>query len=270
MNKKITIAGLGWLGLPFAAQLKTLGYQVKGSVTDTAKAKRLTQNGIPAYPLVIAEDGVAGFPDTLLADTDVLGIMIPPGLRKNTGANYALRMAHFLHCIEATEIDKVILISSTSVYDDSQGKVTEKDIPQPQTNAGKQLHEVEQIFFNSSRFTCAVVRFGGLYGDTRNPVKFLAGRKNLSNGEAPVNLIHRKDCIGILLKIIKKDAFGHIFNAVAPEHPTKASYYTEQAKLLGVEPPSYTTANMTNEIFKQVDSIHLSSILGYTFRETLQ
>lgn len=269
MNKKITIAGLGWLGLPFAAQLNALGYQVKGSVTDTAKAKRLTQNGIPAYPLIIGEEGVSGFPDTLLADTDVLLIMIPPGLRKNTGANYALRMAKFLHIIETSEIKKVILISSTSVYDDSQGKVTEKDIPQPQTNAGKQLHEVEQIFFKSSSFTTTIVRFGGLFGDTRNPVKFLAGRRALSNGEAPVNLIHRDDCIRILLKIIQKDAFGHIFNAVAPMHPTKATYYTEQAKLLGLEPPSYTTENTTNETFKQVDSVHLSTVLEYTFKRAL-
>lgn len=269
MNKKITIAGLGWLGLPFAAQLKTLGYQVKGSVTDSDKAKMLTQNGITTYPLMIAEEGVTGFPDRLLADTDVLVIMIPPGLRKNTGANYALRMARFLHLIETSEIKKVILVSSTSVYDDAQGIVTEKDIPQPQTNAGKQLHDVEQIFFNSPSVKTTIVRFGGLYGGTRNPVKFLAGRKNLNNGEAPVNLIHLKDCIGILLKIIQKDAFGHIFNAVTPTHPTKAAYYTQQAKLLGLEPPSYIKGSTNDETFKQVNSVHLSTVLGYTFKVAL-
>ena len=96
MNKKITIAGLGWLGQAFAARLTTLGYTVKGSVTDAQKAKKLTQNGIPAYPVTIAEGGTSGLVDTLLSDTDVLVIMIPPGLRRNTGANYALKMVHFL------------------------------------------------------------------------------------------------------------------------------------------------------------------------------
>ena len=100
MNKRITIAGLGWLGQPLASRLKLFGYQVKGSVTDTEKAKALTKSGITAYPVVIAEAGVSGLVDTLLVDTDVLMIMIPPGLRRDTGANYALKMAHFLHQVE--------------------------------------------------------------------------------------------------------------------------------------------------------------------------
>lgn len=267
MNKKITIAGLGWLGQAFAAQLLTLGYDVKGSVTDTSKAKKLTQNGIPAYPLTIAENGVSGLVHTFLADTDVLAIMIPPGLRRNTGANYALKMAKFLHEIEKSEIKKVILVSSTSVYDDSQGQVTEIDAPQPQSNAGKQLYDVEQIFFNSPSLKTTIIRFGGLFGASRNPVKFLAGRTNLSNGNAVVNMIHRDDCIGILMAIIQKDAFGHIFNAVAPEHPTKEKYYTAQAEELELEPPIYT--KQENTIYKQVDSVHIEQVLGYRFQKHL-
>jgi len=267
LNKKITIAGLGWLGKAFAATLINLGYTVKGSVTDASKAQKLSESGITAYPLVITEGGVTGKVDTLLSDTDVLVIMIPPGLRKNTGANYALKMAHFLHQIERTSIQKVILISSTSVYDDEQGQVTEKDIPQPQTNAGKQLYDVEQLFFNTPAIETTIVRFGGLFGGSRNPVTFLAGRTGLSNGNAPVNMIHRDDCIGILLSIIQKNAFGHIFNAVSPEHPTKRDYYTEQAKKLNLEAPRYDTEDAT--VFKKVDSTSVSDVLGYTFKVAL-
>ncbi|AEE19268.1 nucleoside-diphosphate-sugar epimerase [Dokdonia sp. Hel_I_63] len=263
MNKKITIAGLGWLGKALASRLQLMGYTVKGSVTDAEKAKDLTRSNILAYPVVIAESGVSGLVETFLADTDVLLIMIPPGLRKNTGANYALKMAHFLHLIERSEVKKVILISSTSVYDDAQGKVTEKDAPQPDTNAAKQLYDVEQIFFNTPAFETTVVRFGGLFGGSRNPVKFLAGRKGLTNGDAPVNMIHRDDCIGILTAIIKKDAFGHIINAVSPNHPTKKEYYTKQAIELGLEPPEYSQEDSLS--FKQIDSITVDSVLNYEF-----
>lgn len=263
MNKKITIAGLGWLGKALATRLQLMGYTVKGSVTDAEKAKDLTRSNIAAYPVIIAEIGVSGLVETLLADTDVLLIMIPPGLRKNTGANYALKMAHFLHLIERSEVKKVILISSTSVYDDAQGKVTEKDAPQPDTNAAKQLYDVEQIFFNTPAFETTIVRFGGLFGGSRNPVRFLAGRKGLTNGDAPVNMIHRDDCIGILTAIIKQDAFGHIINAVSPNHPTKKEYYTKQAIELGLEPPEYTEENSLS--FKQIDSITVDSVLNYEF-----
>ena len=267
MNKKITIAGLGWLGNAFASTLLSFGYTVKGSVTDTAKAQEVTRRGIAAYPIVLTETGVTGKIDTFLSDTDVLAIMIPPGLRRNTGANYALKMAHFLHEIENAAIKKVILISSTSVYDDAQGEVTEKDVPKPQSNAAKQLYDVEQIFFNTPAFETTIVRFGGLFGGSRNPVRFLAGRKGLSNGNAPVNMIHREDCIGILLSIIQKNAFGHIFNAVAPQHPTKREYYTAQAEKLGLTAPQYDEEG--DVVFKKVDSTSVYDVLGYEFKVAL-
>lgn len=267
MNKNITIAGLGWLGNAFAIHMKNLGYAVKGSVTDVAKATALSSQGIPTFPLLIGENGLSGAPDALLTNTDVLVIMIPPGLRKNTGANYALKMAHFLHHIEKSKVKKVILVSSTAVYDDSQGVVTENIVPIPQTNAARQLFDVEQIFFNTPAFLTSIVRFGGLFGGSRNPVRFLAGREGLTNGKAPVNLIHREDCIGILNAIITKDAFGHIFNAVAPQHPTKRSYYIKQASKLELVPPKYI--DQQSEGFKTINSIHIKEILDYEFKVSL-
>jgi len=269
MNRNITIAGLGWLGQPFARSLMNMGYSVKGSVTDQNKTKILKESGLKAFKVVLTETGTVGSTQSFLENTDVLAIMIPPGLRGNTGVNYALKMAHFLPEIEASNIEKVILVSSTSVYDDSQGKVTEKDRPQPQLNAAKQLYDVENLFYNAPSLTTTIVRFGGLYGGSRNPVRFLAGRKDLNNGTAPVNLIHREDCIGILKTIIGQDAFGYIFNAVIPQHPSKKEYYTKQAVTLGLEPPTYNT-NIQEEVFKQVDSISIQETLGYEFIHTLE
>lgn len=263
MQTNVTIAGLGWLGKPFAESLKIYGYNVKGSVTDPKKAAALSKSGLMAYPMVISEDGVSGMVETLLSNTDILVCMIPPGLRRNTGANYALKMAKFLEAIETSKIKKLILISSTSVYADHQGTVTEKDVPLPETEAGKQLYEVEQLFYNAPNIECTVLRFGGLYGGSRNPVKFLAGRKDLANGDSPVNLIHREDCIGILLEIIQQDAFGHIINAVYPAHPLKKVYYVEEAKKLGLDPPKYSSKEEAT--YKQVESIIVPGILNYQF-----
>ena len=97
-------------------------------------------------------------------------------------------------------------------------------------------------------------------------VRYLAGREGLNNGNAPVNLIHREDCIAILSEIIKQDAFGHIFNAVAPIHPSKKFYYTQKATELNLEPPSYSKEK-ENTVYKKVTSINLPNILGYTFKQ---
>ena len=113
-----------------------------------------------------------------------------------------------------------------------------------------------------------IVRFGGLFGGSRQPVRYLAGRTDLSNGDAPVNLIHRSDCIGILTEIIKQQAFGHIFNAVLPSHPSKREYYVKVASQLDMVPPQYSAGN-SEEMFKQVDSVNISEVLNYTFKHNL-
>ena len=267
MNNTIGIAGLGWLGKAFAQHLQTLGYNIKGTVTQVEKASRLQKQGFNAYAVELSESGVTGSVAGFLKELSVLAIMIPPGLRRNTGANYVLKMKYFLDKVSESDIKKVILISSTSVYDDSQGEVSEKDIPIPTTEAAKQLFEVEQLYFNAPFINTSIVRFGGLFGGTRQPVRYLAGRKELSGGDAPVNLIHREDCIGILTQIIQQDAFGHIFNGVIPEHPTKRDYYTKVARQLNVEAPHYKEEG--GEVFKKVDSIHLDLVLQYHFKQGL-
>lgn len=260
---------MGWLGHSLANTLLTLGYAVKGSVTSLQKTKKLNAGGFETYPMEITEDGVTGEFEALTKNADYLIIMIPPGIRNNSGSNFVLKMKHLLEKTETSEVKNVILISSTSVYDDSQGTVTEKDIPKPQTNAGNQLLEVEQLYFNSEGFKTTIVRFGGLFGGSRNPVRYLAGRKDLNDGNAPVNLINRKDCIAILIQIIKKDAFPHIFNAVNPDHPKKSDYYQNQAKLFNLEPPTFAKES-EDEIYKQVNSENIPKILGYTFKTNLQ
>ncbi len=268
MIKTITIAGLGWLGQPFAHRLLDLGYSVKGSVSTLEKATHLQEHGYNAFPMEISESGIIGEIDALLKNTHCLVIMIPPGLRRNTGADFVLKMVHLREEIKKYGIPKVILVNSTSVYADSQGKVTEKDEPKPETIAGKQLRQVEELFLNSHSFKTTVVRFGGLIGGSRKPARYLAGRKDLNDGKAPINLIHREDCINILMEIIKQDAFGNVFNAVNPQHPKKSEYYIQKAKEMDLEPPTFSAAD-PGEIFKQVDSKNLKSILGYEFKKKL-
>jgi nucleoside-diphosphate-sugar epimerase len=268
MNKTIAITGLGWLGQPLAYRLSAMNYTVKGSVTSIEKATLLQQNGFNAFPVEISESGIEGEIQALLNNTDCFIIMIPPGLRKNTGADYVLKMAHLIAAINESTVKKIILVSSTAVYDDSQGNVTEKDDPKPETIAGKQLRQVEELFINLDGIHTTIVRFGGLIGGSRQPAKYLAGRKDLADGNAPVNLIHRDDCINILVEILKKDAFGKVFNAVNPNHPKKAEYYIQKAKELNLEPPTFAQAD-PNTVFKQVDSEHLKAVLDFVFKASI-
>lgn len=269
MNKTVAIFGMGWLGQKLANHLDKLNYHVKGSVMTLEKATQLQQRGFDTYRIVISDHGVEGRTPALLKDVDYVVILIPPGLRRATGANYFLKMKHLAEEIEKHEIPNVIFASSISVYDDSQGRVTEQHTPEPETMSAKQLLESEQLFMNSSAFKTTVIRFGGMFGGSRQPLRYLAGRKNLKEGRAPINLIHREDCIGIITSIITNDAMGYIFNAVYPEHPAKADYYIERAKRVGLEPPSFESY-YSMETYKRVDSENLDKILNYTFKKSIR
>lgn len=267
MNKKIAIAGLGWLGLPLAHKLQLLGYRVSGSVTRLDKAHELQKNGWDVYPVTFSEDGIVGPVSALLKDAEVLIVLVPPGLRRNTGADHVLKMSHLMEAIVDAKVPNCLLVSSTSVYGESQGAVDESDLPQPENEAGRQLFQIEQLYMNAP-FRSTIVRFGGLFGGSRQPVRYLAGRTGLSGGAAPVNLIHRQDCIGIITEVIKQQAWGHIFNAVYPEHPVKALYYGRKADELGLQPPEYN-AEEHPTTYKKVDSTQLKKVLDYQFTRGL-
>lgn len=268
MKQTIAIIGLGWLGKPLYQRLSLLGFTVKGAVTTTAKASKLQAAGMDAYPVHVTEEGVLGNPEGFLKNVHTLIIMIPPGLRRNSGADYVLKMSHLITAIQQSEVTQLIYVSSTSVYSDTQGNVTEKDLPQPDTEAGRQLYQVEQLFFNIPGITTTILRFGGLIGGNRMPVRYLAGRTDLSDGEAPVNLIHRDDCLSIISGIILQSHYGHIINAVHPQHPTKKDYYTTQAKALGITPPQFSEPE-GKVPHKQVDSLQLETLLKYQFKKDL-
>jgi nucleoside-diphosphate-sugar epimerase len=271
---KISILGCGWLGFPLAQKLIETGYEVKGSTTSENKLDVLQSHKIKPFLIRLEENQVIGTVSEFLNDSKILIIDIPPGLRKITEATsektFVNKIKNLIPFIENSTIEKVIFISSTSVYSESEliPTVTEESILHPDTESGKQLAEVENLLRNNSNFQTTIIRFGGLIGKDRNIVKMLTGKTNVANPEAPINLIHQEDCIGILCEILKQvqhdKVWNETFNAVTPNHPTRKNYYTEKAKQLDLIAPLFTE-NETN-IGKIVSSEKLEKVLGYTFR----
>lgn len=239
--------GCGWLGLPLAKSLLADGFAVYGTTTSSEKLQVLTKAGIHAFHISISEQKVSGAIDEFLKPCNVLIINVPPGLRGNrTKTSYIEKMQRLLECVKESPVKKVIFVSSTSVYGDEQGEVTEETTPIPTTESGKQLLNSEQLFKSQTHFKSTVLRFGGLIGPDRHPINMLSGKENLKNGDAPVNLIHRNDCIRILKQIIHEKQWGETINAVHPEHPTKRVYYTQIAVKKHLPPPRYSISAHKN------------------------
>lgn len=278
MGIKISILGCGWLGLPLAKSLLAKSYEVKGSTTSESKLEVLKNAGTSPFQIQLEADQIIGNMEEFLKETDVLVIDIPPGLRREISSTQEMTFVNkiktLIPFIEKSGIQKVIFVSSTSVYSDGFPivEIREETKPNPDTESGKQLVIAETLLQSNLHFKTTVIRFGGLLGDDRHPVKFLAGRTNVENPEAPVNMIQREDCIGIIEKTLdftKDDnwEWNQTFNAVAPQHPTRKVYYHKKAEILNLPLPTF--AKNSESKGKIISSKKVETILGYSFQKEI-
>ena len=236
------ILGCGWLGLPLARHFIEKGHKVSGSTTALEKMEVLKSHGINPYLINLTERKVEGQIETFLSGIDLLIINVPPKLIKNPAADYVKKMQLLHHEIKQSEVSYILFVSSTSVYGDQEGQITEKTPPRPSSESGKQLLASEGLFMEDSTKT-TIVRFGGLIGPDRHPIHHLSGKTGLTNGDELINLIHLNDCIHIMETIIENDYWMEVFNGVYPYHPKKKDYYVKEAVRRNLIPPSYITSD---------------------------
>ena len=231
--------GCGWLGLPLAISLLEKAYSVRGTTTSENKLDSLNKLGITPFHIRLGAKNIEGPISEFLPGLDILIINVPPGLRGNPSSSYIDKMVLLHRAVAIAGIKQLVFVSSTSVYGNQEGEVTEETEVMPATESGRQLVQSENLFFKDPDIQTTIVRFGGLIGPDRHPVNHLSGRKNLTNGDDAVNLIHLDDCIHMIISVIENDWWKEIFNGVYPEHPSKAEYYTTISRKKGLEPPVY-------------------------------
>jgi nucleoside-diphosphate-sugar epimerase len=254
MNPKIiSILGCGWLGFQLGKFLTTQGYHVKGSTTTSSKLPELRKAGIDGYLFALGNPSSEIPADFLVADWLILSLP-PAGL-----SDYAEELTSILR--ELPDI-KVIMISSTAVYPNTNKHVTEKDaVYRKSPHSGLDLLGLEDTIATAGN--CTILRLGGLYGPERHPGKFLAGKTELSNGKAPVNLVHLEDVIKVVHEVIIHKITGEVFNVVAGQHPTREEFYRKAAFTQGLVPPQFSENDDLS--FKIVDNKKIRAQLSYSF-----
>jgi nucleoside-diphosphate-sugar epimerase len=262
MSDKITIsiAGCGWYGFNLATTLVNKGIRVKGSTTTVEKLTKLSDSGIEPYLIDFSEK--QSIPTDFFS-CDILWIAIPPKTRSGNGESYLASINTLINESKRNGIKQVILISSTSVYADVNGEVNEQSPTNPDNLSGQIMLQAEELLKNETAFTTTIIRFAGLIGPNRDPGRFFGGKKDIPNGNAPVNLIHLTDCTGISCAIIDQKAFGHTYNACAPDHPTRKEFYTKATLRMGLPEPEFLDEKKD---WKIISSLYIDQLLNYKYR----
>lgn len=261
MNQ-IAIIGFGWLGTALGTTLTKKGFQVVGSTTSPDKLELLKENHFDAFLLDtsnILEEELRNRFKTI----DIAVLTIPPS-RDAAVDNYtygdSLRKIAQLF----PENTRFIYTSSTTVYHDDIPLATEADLDRSKYRDSDPVVYAEEVLdaYLGERLT--IVRLAGLIGGGRHIGKYFAGRKQVPQGTSPVNLIHQKDCVGLISTIIEKEAFGDIFNACASMHPSRGAYYTAYCGSFGLEEPTFNM-DPSQAITKTISNQKSKDSLGYTY-----
>lgn len=246
MNK-ISILGCGWLGKPLALSFLEAGFLVKGSTTSEDKIEVLENLGIETYLVNISDNDEFD----LFLDSDILVVAITS---KDIDG-----FENLVAQIENSSIQKVIFISSTSVYPRINKVMTEED----EVLENHPLVKIEYLFKDNTLFETTIIRFSGLFDGERHPANWFKNNKIIPQPDGFVNMIHKDDCINIIHEIIIQNCWNEIFNACANHHPTRRDFYINAKQSKGVELPIFKNEDVV--VWKIISSKKLQSRLGYTF-----
>lgn len=251
-NHSVLIVGCGWLGKKLGQELIKHDINVYGTTRSSANFSDLSELGIKPVKLELPATKLS---DIRLPLTDTVIISISPG-RGQDRDDYP-RSIRQLSQVLAERNVQVIMYSSTSAYGNSKNEVQESDAT-PATNSENTILAAEgELIKKTPR--AVILRLCGLYGEDRHPAKYMAGRKNINDGEAPVNLVHRDDVIQVTQKIIEENISAEIFNVCSACHPSRADIYTTIAERLEIKKPTFqkggadsktVSSQKLNEAFK--------------------
>lgn len=260
---RISIIGIGWLGLPLAESLYSHGFQVLGSTTSLEKKHTLERKGIDTV-LFKLDPHPMGLGFQKLFETDILIITIPPRSKHQTAEFYLEQLKYLRNLLINSTTKKVIFISSTGVYpkESISANYQEQEIITLSNSGNPTLLQAEALFQFNDSFESTIIRFGGLMGAGRIPINYFSGKEEV-DGESRVNYIHQEDAVRMIEWVISTNLWNRLFNGVAPIHSKKREVLEASALKLAVDPPkSYqNNENITQRL------IDPSAILetGFTF-----
>lgn len=264
--KRVSIIGLGWLGMPLAISLMGKGYQVVGSKTTADGLEAARMSGIDAYGLVMKPQPECNADDwDQLLQCDVLIITLPASRTPEKGEIYRQSVQILVDSALSKQVERIIFISSTSVYGDAEGEMTEDSPRNAVRQSGKILVELENWLHDLPNISVDILRPAGLIGPERHPGRFMAGKQALPEGNCGVNLVHQEDVIAAIKLLLAQPRGGHIYNLCAHMHPRKQDFYPAMAKLLGVEPATFAQ-NSKKSLGRIINGQKICQELGFEYQ----
>ncbi|WP_395341471.1 NAD-dependent epimerase/dehydratase family protein [Ningiella sp. W23] len=255
-NRKVSIIGLGWLGLPLAEHYLLSGYRVLGTTRSRDKCATLQKRGLEAYQFDIYNAHLKQQLPRSFFEQSTLVINIAIGRRDIDAEQYIKRITNLIDLAFERNAEQLIFVSTTSVFSQTSHiypiQLDEDSPTDPASNSGKAHASIERYLLHRYADKSAILRLAGLIGPSsaggasfRHPIYVLSQREQINGGNEAVNLVHQADALSFIKAIINQQATGRVFHACATEHPSRIDCYTHAADVLKLPRPKFTDKSGT-------------------------
>lgn len=260
--KKISILGGGWLGFPLGKELAKK-HQIKISTTSESKLEQFHEAGLEPFLIVVPSNETIETKD-FFTNCEILIVTIPPNRKNSEALEYVSKMNWIILQAEKHQIKQIIYTSSTSVYDGLENEVDETAVLSPENIRATEIVINEENLLKNLNFNATILRLGGLFGEERHPVKFLAKKEINESGNEPVNMLHLYDAIEAITTLIEKPIENEIYNLVYPEYDTRETFYKKAAENLNLTIANFKTVTFPKN--RKVSSKKFQDRYNFTFK----
>lgn len=237
------VFGCGFLGSPAGQVWSIDGDEVFGITRKQGRFAELEAVGIrPLQGDITNSASLDGLP---AVDTVLIAVGMDRTVYSDIRTVYVDGLKHILDALPA-ETGHLIYISSTGVYGSSDGNwVNEQTETNPTREGGRACLAAEQLIRSSrfqDRFT--ILRFAGLYGNSRIPMKKMIEDRQWDklSPYGSLNLIHVEDGARIIQAIAHQKPFGEIFLVGDGQPAPRKEYYETVAEYVGSGPIDWAKA----------------------------
>lgn len=254
------IIGCGYVGVPVAQKWLEQGHIVYALTRSETRANEFMKLGIkPIKGDITQPESLKNLPNT---ETVLYAVGFDRSANQSRHDIYVTGLSYVLAEIK-NRTQKIIYLSSTSVYGQSEGEWVDETSPcEPERENGQICLEAEHLFEkqglsspqeHQNSASAVILRLAGIYGPGRllaRMEQIKAGEPLLGRPDAYLNLIHVTDIVNTILKC-DTDIHLESHYLVSDSHPmTRQEYYETLAQILDAPIPRFAMIAQDQPVMK--------------------
>lgn len=234
------IFGCGYLGGRVANLWSAAGETVYVVTRSAERAESLRRAGLK--PIVADVTRPASLGELPAVSTVLYAVGFDRSAGRSMHEVYVEGLRHALDALPEST-GRVIYISSTSVYGQTDGEWVDESSPcEPERENGRDCLAAERVLRSHPLGSRAVIlRLAGIYGPGRIPrgETLKAGEPIAAASEGYLNLIHVADAAQVVLLADEHSSVPNLYLVSDGQPAPRRAYYEELARLLDAPPPRF-------------------------------